>query len=177
MYGVSVYVRPLRINLEVSMEQADQFDLNGFQEKVFANYKVIARQFAKQKTFQDRVSFEEQLSRKTMIRRAFGRLEKYFNDLYFKMPDVVERERMSKAILNNVEVRELLCPLFAKIPKHLSETDAILETIKIISEVLMATNARGEIRIAIDPQLFGWITYSIRDMGFDQFCLANEESY
>lgn len=56
------------------MEQADQFDLNSFQEKVFANYKVIARQFAKKKTFQDRVSFEGQLSQKTMIRRAFGRL-------------------------------------------------------------------------------------------------------
>lgn len=156
------------------MEQADQFDLNSFQEKVFANYKVIARQFAKKKTFQDRVSFEGQLSQKSMIRRAFGRLEKYFNDLYFKMPDVVERERTSKTILSDVDVRALLCPLFAKIPKHLSEPDAILEAIKIISEVLMATNARGEVRIAIDPQLFGWITYRILEIGVDQFCLANE---
>lgn len=155
------------------MEQADQFDLNGFQEKVFANYKVIAREFAKKKRFQDQLSFEAELAKKrSRIRRVFGRLEKYFNDLYFKMPDVVQRERTSETILNNVEVRELLCPLFAKIPKHLSEPDAILEPIKIISEVLTAANARGEIRVAIDPQLFGWMTYRILEMGVAQFCRA-----
>lgn len=157
------------------MEGADKFNLSNFQKQVFDNYKVVARQFTLEKNFQNNDGFETDLVNKRFsIRRVFTRLQKYFNGLYFKMPDFVEREKETLMIISQVEIRRLLCPLLSKIPSYGSETDVIIETIKVITEVLTASSARNEIVIAKDPQLFSLIVYKILDQGVDSFCSSDK---
>lgn len=152
-----------------------EFDLESFHRDVLKEYYGLRRM----KELQDDILRSFEVGSK---KRFDSRISKFFFNISVKFgnsgfqrqasnPKNIELQKMSKFLLAQVKIQEILCSAFLQTIEKEEITNEQL--IRTVVTLLGEKSLREEFSILLEPKLFAFISIDLLEIGIKNYCDAN----